>query len=497
MTKASPSPPTLVRVMEAVSKLEEQFPVDRWSVDGLRVWPILRTGLGLDPHLWGQSPPAPTSRTTRAGRGLVGYAWTRITDSAGTAQLEPADAVFFAQAVDRTLVGTKWHEVYSDPIVAALAAHGRRCLVLELSDQGRYRIPRARPTVLIAPRLLVGRLRARLPGPAPRFELDGYENLEPFLAEMGIDHAFPSRRELARQARYVSAVARELARVLARTRPRFGFLTCYYSLLGMAFVLACRETGVTPVDVQHGAAGELHHAYGRWTRVPREGYELLPRVFWCWSQGDADAIDRWSRPLFPEHRTFTGGNLWLETWRRGDSELVQSCEKALEEKVPRGRPEVLLSLQPFDDSLEGRFLAAIRATGDRFRWWVRLHPVQTLEDRAAIRALLAREGIANAEVDLATESPLPLLLRRASAHVTRLSAVVRSAAELGVPSIATDPQALELYAREVASGLLVRAGTPDEIVAALDRLVAARRPADAAAGPPPADVVERFFASDL
>ena len=91
-----------------------------------------------------------------------------------------------------------------------------------------------------------------------------------------------------------------------------GFVVTYYGSIGMAFDLACREFGIPSFDIQHGVQGSLHAAYGRWLRLPVNGYELLPSFFLCWSQKEKSVIEEWSNKFSKWHRPLVHGNLYLD-----------------------------------------------------------------------------------------------------------------------------------------------------------------------------------------
>ena len=47
------------------------------------------------------------------------------------------------------------------------------------------------------------------------------------------------------------------------------FFAWYYNLVNMALIWACRDLGITTVDIQHGLQGKYHVMYSHWTRIPR------------------------------------------------------------------------------------------------------------------------------------------------------------------------------------------------------------------------------------
>lgn len=59
--------------------------------------------------------------------------------------------------------------------------------------------------------------------------------------------------------------------------------------------MACKRIGIKAVDVQHGRAGATGQKYySRWTKFPKNSnYEIMPDVFWTWTEADKRAIDKW------------------------------------------------------------------------------------------------------------------------------------------------------------------------------------------------------------
>jgi hypothetical protein len=82
----------------------------------------------------------------------------------------------------------------------------------------------------------------------------------------------------------------------------------------MGLIVAAREHGVETVDVQHGKQGKLQAMYSGW-RIPADGYQMMPDVFWCWGRPSAEHILA-SSPDRKTHRPVVGGYPWLDYYRR-------------------------------------------------------------------------------------------------------------------------------------------------------------------------------------
>jgi hypothetical protein len=88
-------------------------------------------------------------------------------------------------------------------------------------------------------------------------------------------------------------------------------------------------------------------------------------------------------------------------------------------------------------------------------------------EREAIRSWCLSHMGTRAEVDSATDLPLPLLIEAADVHVTHNSTVIQEAARLGTPSVVIDARALDVYAAELSSGWAVFAGDVPAVGAAI------------------------------
>jgi len=451
-------------LIDLINGIEARAPVAAWSIDGIHVWPLIRIRLMFDLYYVGNTatprPGGPAglgARLTALARVLLRQRQAERADPGKNQPLHsPADALFVSDGVSFAKVGGLWCERFCDPLVDVLRQNGFRTSML--TPGVSFLVPRRSPSRFIQAQLRIAGLlstvkaRAR---PASREELPGYPDAVAYLAERGFPVDLPSSPELYRQVCRIRAYSAFFRKVISRTRPAVGIVVSYYGDEGMAFNHACRERGIPSVDLQHGLQGDLHAAYGRWTAVPEGGYALLPSHFWCWSAEDAASIAAWSTRTGGHHRAIVGGNLWLEAWRRGDSDLFRPHDTAIRTVKDRhsGTRHVLVTLQfnHDDPATLAPLLSAVRESGPDVFWWMRLHPGM-LADREKVRELLQSTGNARWELDAASDHPLYAILRHVDAHVTHSSSAVIEAAELGVPSVIFSDVGRELFPGLIASG---------------------------------------------
>ena len=486
-----------------LERIERELPVTRWQVRGIRVWPLVRLSLyattfnaRVSEHFLGGG----TRRRLAVVAGAIG-SWARalVSDRQGNRKAtERADAVFLAYSVGRQpLVEGRRYNPLAAPYVELLARQGRRSLVWEMSPFGEYNLPRYTPSFLIQPWLVALRILSEiLPLGREEIALPGYERFVAAAREAGLPLRHADLQRLRRDALFIRRLADLFARWLRRAGPRLGFVADG-GLREMAFCLACRELGITSVEIQHGVFTDLHPIYGSWHAVPADGYETRPRLFWTWDQASAAALECWTRKAPAAHGVVVGGDPWRDMWARADSEFVRRSNAAIETRKHEagGERHILVTLDSNRELLPRPLREAIAEGPTAWRWWVRLHPVHQAARRAEALRELPGLGLDTELMDYASESPLHALLRHMDAHVTvGLSSVVGEAADAGVPSIACLAEAADFYAGEVARGTLRVGCTGAEILAALEDAFRQERPAPSEIRPGPDAAMEQALA---
>lgn len=444
-------------IADLLNEAEVRFPVDSWKVAGVDAWPLLRIRYGfgmVEEHGYRAAAGSRTARALDAFRGPFRRVLASIQDHSRNASLSaPADVLLLSNGISYANVEGVWHDRFCDPIIREIEQHNLRCLLL--SPLHAYRVPRRTPSHFIQPELDRAALRSLSPSAQPLHlpEFDGFQGW----AEAR-NRPAPPLGWLRQACTRVRQTADFFARILQNTGAALGVAVNYYSPVGMAFVLACRERGLPVVDLQHGVGGNLHFAYGRWVRVPAGGFDLLPTHFWCWDAESAAAIRAWATD---GHTTLVGGNPWLSYWQDASAPHVREADariRALKAQHPSAI-HALLTLQfPALSEQTRATLDSVRSSGPDIFWWIRLHP-RLLADRKHVAAHL---GLTNrVEIDAATHLALPALLRHVDVHVTHSSSTVLEAATLGVQSVITSRYGAELYPAQLRSGMAVAVPAAD------------------------------------
>jgi hypothetical protein len=464
--------------LELIQRFEQTFPVQEWRVHGIHIWPRIRIALGgkLDARAAASSAPqAPASRSgLQQILDLRTTLRARAQDRAHAANLgQPADVLFLTHPTCRQRVSGLWYDMFCDPLADLLEREGRKTLSLEVSTQpARYFVPRYRASALIQTEVVAAEIRGfiarKLGWSVAPSALTGYDELQAELRALGLPNCAPPVANLESQALFLHFLASYFRRVIERVQPKLVASVNYAGSYGMALNLAAHRSGVRSIDIQHGVM-RRHSAYDGWTRLPADGYELLPDHFWCWSAADAAVIRAWPDTTRTRHTAVIGGQPWTCLWSDPDSALTRQMLAHVDEIKARsgGDRTVLLTLQ-WDAGLTELMQRMIESAPASWRFWIRLHPAMVTE-RAGIQAWVDAHAKDRCLVDEPTDLPLPVLLRRADVHCTRFSTTVQEAAAAGVASVVLDHSALELFRPETDAGWLTFASTPADAVAALGK----------------------------
>lgn len=433
--------------IDIINEIEARFPTQSWNIRGVNIWPLVRIRLGYALGQMGQQNYVAGASPWLRGIGRLAMAYLCDREHNDYPDRR-VDAVFLTVAQSRSLLNDHWVDRLCDPIVDILKSAGRDSLVLEIAGGNDFRVPRHYKSHLIQVTLGYNHIMSRFERWAGK-ELRQLPMFPEFLNYINslAPQYLVDTEVLGHQIQYLFRAGRYFKTLLEKTMPPIAFVVCYYGLTSMAFVMACYELGVKSIDIQHGDQSEQNFAYGRWNNTPPEGYALLPTVFWCWSEWEAEVIRKWNN-VTPNHQPIVGGNMWLHMWET-DNSITKHYDQIVRKNHKFNRYNLLLTLQT-DVEVPAWVLNTIRTAPAEWTWWIRVHPSQALQ-RGIIREKLSFFGN-NVELDAATDLPLPALLRNMDMHITGYSSTTIEAANFNLPTVLFDPAGEDLHRRYIEAG---------------------------------------------
>jgi len=379
------------------------------------------------------------------------------------------DAVFLTASTHRQLnINGKYYDKNAGPFVGILFEKGLNSFTLEEGYRGDYRYPRYNKTMFIPPIFYYHAVKAILLKkiePHLHSKLRKFAEFISYLEENTSELNHRIIYSLIQRVYLIRSWSEYFKKILNKVRPKIGFVVCYYGPIGMAFILACKESGVISIDIQHGQQGEYNIAYGKWNKIPENGFEVLPNYFWCWGKEEVSAIESWNHKT-KNHRAIIGGNLLVNEFLNNESRLSKYYEIKIKNKVQSGKKNILLSLQ-LVHGLTDLFINAINSSPDNWFWWIRLHPdMKTNKKEVQKKLHLLRTK--NWNISDATNLPLYALLKYMDVHVTSWSAVVLEAEMFGISSITTYPVGRDYFHKQISNTIVVEAYNLQDLIYAID-----------------------------
>jgi hypothetical protein len=457
----SPTALSAREIAETVFRVEQQLDLTlpSWVEGDVHWWPLYRVFLYRELFLHqasvaGKNGPRNWSSffhrnrsERRGGRATVAF----LSDGISTATIA-------GRTIDR----------FCGPLANSMKSRGIASEVFDRGSLDWRSLSPAAPTQWVAPTVFrkkaVAMIRAHCVTSGRHS--DCCKQLSDAMRELGSDGVRLDPRRMSALAAAVLSLS-DWFKSLIETRSVSHFLIVnYYDVAGFAACLASSRAGVVSVDIQHGVGGRWHPAYAGWTKVPSDGYALLPRYFWTWTPLDAAVIGKWTIGASGPHKAIVGGNPYLAAWRTGTISADSTDLKCFEDlrEAANGRPIALVTLQP--DLATGDAIAPLIAVLEqhpRVAWWFRLHPTAS-GDRPLVLEMLRRLRVQCWDVDAATRLPLPLLLSGSSIHVTHSSSAVIESEAMTVPSIVWSEYGAQLFEEELQRGAAYFAADTDSFI---------------------------------
>lgn len=438
-------------ILHFLNELEREFPVSLWQLFGFHIWPIIRISLGL--KLSQQSFLKEKNQLTSSNPSIISDSietifnsvYNSLADSSNNQSLkEKYDIIFLNAASTRYYkLGNKWFNPFSDSFINFLEKENVSSLVLEYPDTNK-KIPRYRPSKFIGTGINLMNINVLFQKRFEKAEHLKPEDFDEFLKKVNLPLDF-FLKKILRVLNYSIL----FEKILKKTKPSLVIVEGFYSYTAMGMLLAAKRNKIKTVDIQHGVQSENDFLFSAWTNIPKKGYELLPDIFWCWSNVEKENIDKWTAKSDTLYSSFTGGNPVLEI-NDDDENIKYFHQKILAEK-DRSSKNILYTHQASFEISELLF-KVIQSSPENWKWWFRFHP-QYPEAQGKVLAKLAKYNFKNVITESVTEYPLPLLLKNVDLHVTEFSSTVLEAEMMGVPSILLSETGVGLFNKQVESGI--------------------------------------------
>lgn len=430
ITKAYKMIKTRLDIQQFILSLEQQFPVNDWKVDTIHLWPHLRIKLFF--YLITAIEKSEVAPKKQKQKGFL----EKLKDKGRTIKATISYFTWIKGLPEKEnlFVGADAHRVdyrnsrfnrYFDCMIEQFNLK-EQAMYLEYGyDSQRQYNPCLIHTFSTA---LTGFLYLNLfTTKKVVVQLDGYEKFIAYLNQNPLLKRFCQKYTPAHMSHWATQLFYPkvlfFEKVLAKIKPKRVIILCYYLEDIFALTAAANRKKIQTIEMQHGPQSTVHMAYSSWFALPAEGYDMLPKKYWCWDLNSKKVIQEWTQ-LHPTYTVQVVGNPWIDYWKTRDHHFSESGF-------------ILYSLQPSPLTIAQLFPKSILTfiKNNSYRWYIRLHPRQ-LREMEAIKMYLAKHDLLDlVNITDATQEPLPLLLSHALVHLTHFSGTAIEASLFDVQTV--------------------------------------------------------------
>ena len=440
--------------LKKILAIEQTFDVNSVQYKELAIWPLIR--LHLKQRLYHSDFPCKSKKLDKKLSFLSPNERTIVEIK----KIEHADIVFFSRTVEYNVkINGKYYNPFLNPIME-LAKKKYECVNLELISQNiKQTLPRYEKTIILEPENQC-------------IYEEQIESIENFKELKQIIHKITGIQifedYFISQAKGIKSWQHFFMSVFSESKPHSVFLVCYYYVIAMALVRACKILNIQTVDVQHGVNDEM---YSPWTKIPKDGYDIIPDKFWCWGNYFYENINKWNIPD-NRHQAIVGGNLWIHKWKNTKLEDFGVNHQTIKfyEELNKKDKIILITMQTRDVKLPNKLLHVMKNTQQKWYWLIRLHPeFSTYQDKLQIKKLLEQYEIDNYDTEFATSSHLYALFHYVDHLITFWSATVYDAIAFHIPTIVIHPSGYQIFKEEIKKGVVSYADTTEKLTSLLTK----------------------------
>ena len=417
---------------KAIIKIENSINTSSFTLDGFNTWPILRMVLwskltSNDVNIESQNYIVKTYNLIKGIVSKIFYSYKRVKFK------EDSEKIFFSRPVYlQKLDKDKYVDRIVDPVMDLFAAS------YNLTKYYFTQIPKEKKLVNdyfnFNPHASFRSIKLS------QKQRDIIDDIETLLNNESLDLINNYKHDLHKFITWYTSAKRLLKK---HNNLKEVYLACWYFPDMMGICAAASELGIKTIDIQHGKQGKYQAMYSGWTKIPEEGYDLMPDSFWCWGQPSCDHILA-SSPNRKKHIPFIGGYPWVDYYKKNSPSIKL--------KTNHAKTIVLLTMQaPLASSKERipEFIIKFLLSKDieDLEFIFRLHP----NDEKGLNYCKERLKVINPSLYSIDDGSVNLydLMKVATHHITAYSSCCYEASLFNVPTLLYGDESKEIYKEDI------------------------------------------------
>jgi len=429
------------------ANVEQAFPVDKWVVDDIHVWPYIRIKLYYAMLASGNTSKHTRKESSKSKNSSPLTKKLKIALNVVRAffslkffffNLKRKKILFFGAHFHRVLQDGKYFNRFYDSMVEHHNLHND---VYMVEFQKVYNNTYNQTAVIPLEKhlndyKLLHKLKSTIVINKHKISLGGYDKFCEVLSKLNIssDNLNISEPDLLKWVIKIKSIEPFYQKLYKKTNPLKIIFLSYYGYDDLyAAVKVANSMSLKTVDFQHGPQTNVHMAYSNWLKVPKRGFNIMPREFWVWDQNSKINIEKWNKKVdLSQAKIF--GQPYIAYWNNRQTK----SEKANKKEI------ILYTMQTSPLELFSPKLINLIKMSDS-KWVLRLHPRNNVSIDEIEDFLSKNEINNNTIIQDAIDEPLPEVLNRTVLHVTNYSGCTIEAKMMNVPTILIHNLGYEMF----------------------------------------------------
>jgi hypothetical protein len=478
----------LKETIDKIIKIEQQCDINAVLYKDMKVWPLIR--LFISSQLWhpeleiiksqeNNFPIVVTSvpdNILYKSRRILSQAKKTLTnyyhlyyyykEMKKISHSNQIDLLFFSTDRNYTNIFGKYYNIYLDSMIEFINNRYNLMKVEIGSEHNAATLPRYIDTIFLDSSHFNIMKRDKLAANYPD-NIINFMKLKKVVEENTDGKIILNEKYFVNIAQLVEEHQCYYSELLSRLSPKVVFVMCYFTPVVMAFIRAARQLGIKSVDIQHGCQGPHHSLYSQWTKIPAEGYDLIPDFFWVWGEKSKENILRGQPNGCRHHQPVVGGNLWLAKYQQKAGYPESPQVREFFDSLKKYRKVILFTLQPLAEPIPAHVLEAMRRSPQDWLWLIRAHPLYKSE-LPKIEKLLHQNNIDNFETKMSSDFPLYLIFQGIDHHITCGSSCGFEAITFDIPNTIIDRNYAVDQADYISKGLFSCCLNADDLLATIE-----------------------------
>lgn len=447
---------TRFQIVKLLNEIEKKFQVSTWNIDGIDIWPALKTRLFFynlfinpikDANPKTKSNDLPILKKIKiAAKQYFKFKTIRF----DLADVMYSEAISHYGEYEDTRVNK-----FLYPIEVFLNQH-KKLKYLRTIYGGKIpdNIYKRKEVIDIEsfalPYHLANAVKRKLNfSKSQETSLNDLEEVFLYLQKHGLNPAkYYSDFEifLSSLVKEINVYRRIYRKILKQCKPKLILELCYYNAPNYALNLEAKSLKIPTIEIMHGGIGNLHIAYAGWGHsIPKSGYNILPQKIWLWDEETKQILHPWIKQQ-EYHQIFVAGNPWLDYLMAKEDNIDLPIFKQEKKKI-------LFTIQ--FDQIEEYIYDAIQKSPDDYEWWLRMHPRKIYAKDSIINKLKELKLLDKVNIEEANTLPLPTLLKQCTVHISEYSGSIIEAALVGKPSVILSDIGVDTFQLYLDAGICI------------------------------------------